>query len=232
MRRVEVSAEQQDLAEGLDRRVETYVAALLSFYAALVAALRGIGTEIQIDLALNAYVLAIKALNEDAIWETGRWAVSRAGLGENLNYFTQGNLRTAAVYELALRQIQDAKRAAADRAEVSGRSYKDELVDQVTSKTSANRLRKELDAEVTQAASSAIWNEGLQKIRYKLVVATIDSDTTDLCRRLHGTVWEWDKPVVDPVSGGQRMFPPFIGPDFEPQFHHCRSMIAPYTGRV
>lgn len=230
--RVEVPEDLQQIGNELDDRVEKYVAALLAYYASLLVAIRLASSEAVAEVAIQNFLSAVATINSDAIWDTARWSVARTGQGDLLGPLTQSGLRTDTVARMAARMVQDGRRRAAQRVEVSGRDYLQELGDNLITKSEANRLKKELDAEITQAASMAVWNEGRGIMRYKLVVGVVDKDQTALCRRLHGTIWEWGDPIIDPVSGGQRMFPPFIGPDFDPQYHHCRSVIVPYTRSV
>lgn len=160
----------------------------------------------------------------------------QAIMGIQANPATAGLLNRSlfAEQESLIRQLQQMVSRGTDRARsqavLSGRPLAQELSKLALSKQDAYNLRRVLDSAVVNAAQHSIWLSGIGSFRRKIVVGVRDKDQTPLCRRLDGTVWKWDEMIVDPVSGGRRMFPPFVGSDYDPTYHPCRSIAVPYFG--
>ena len=123
--------------------------------------------------------------------------------------------------------IEELTTKARQHAALSGAQGPQNYADIAISKSEAYNLQKALDASVLNSVGHEFWLQGLGRFEKKQVVAILDKDTTQLCRGLHGSIWDWTEPIVDKSSGGSRMFPPFIGSIFVPRFHKCRSIIVP-----
>lgn len=238
-----VAARISQRADDFDRRFQALV-------AALYVALRRSRSEQQSISILDEFIRDFSVLTAIAVNDTRIWAADllaafygrRERIRTDILAVLADNPATAALFDpdlfneqaLMVEQLRIAvsrgTRKATEQAAVSGRPVVQEMAKLALTRSEAYNLRRILDSAVVNAAQHSIWLEGAGVFEKKIVVAVLDKDTTALCRRLDGTVWEWQELIVDPVSGGRRMFPPFVGSDFDPTYHPCRSIAVPYFG--
>jgi hypothetical protein len=126
--------------------------------------------------------------------------------------------------------IEDGQASARMMSVFGGISYLSALIDSALGRAEAYNFRKVLDASATENVEEEIGSQGSGFFKKKIVIAMLDDRTTALCSRLDGTVWDWDEPIVDPATGASKMFSPFIGPQFTPAYHCCRTAVVPFTG--
>jgi hypothetical protein len=124
--------------------------------------------------------------------------------------------------------ITNGRAAAAITSALGGISLHDALAIQALGKADAYNYRKALEETALSTLQHEMWLQGQGNFGKKIVIAEIDDRTTALCGRLDGTVWNWNEMVVDPLTGGAKMFAPFVGPQFNPPWHPCRSIVVPY----
>jgi hypothetical protein len=96
-------------------------------------------------------------------------------------------------------------------------------------------LRKAVDAMMVRIVHETMYNAGSGVYQRKIAVAVLDKHTTRLCRnRMDGQIRAWDEPYVDPLTGAQWLYPPFIGGGLPPAeaFHFCRTVSVPYLGEA
>ncbi len=211
----------------------------------------------QINLALTVFLASVMSIIDDATLGSERWMFDQlasiygfniyktfALLPENIIQELIGTLRKirlpdSMAFSFAVREQQrlvsriraivaNGQAAAHITAALTGKSINQALREQAIGKADAYNFRKLLDAATVETLHQEMWLQGQEIFDRKIVVGIPDKDQTQLCQRLNGTVWGWNELIVDPVTGGQRMFPPFIGRPFNPSFHFCRSAIGPH----
>jgi len=126
--------------------------------------------------------------------------------------------------------IEDGQASARMLSVLGGISYLSALVDSALGRAEAYNFRKVLDASAMDNVEQEIETQGRGFFKKKIVIAMLDDRTTALCSRLDGTVWDWDEPIVDPATGAAKMSSPFIGPQFTPSYHCCRTAVVPFIG--
>lgn len=124
--------------------------------------------------------------------------------------------------------ITNGRAAAAITAALGGITLHEALASQALGKADAYNYRKALEESALSTLQHEMWLQGQGNFGKKIVLAEIDNRTTALCRRLDNTVWNWNEMIVDPLTGGSKMFAPFVGPQFDPPWHPCRSVVMPY----
>jgi hypothetical protein len=103
-------------------------------------------------------------------------------------------------------------------------------VDLTLTPRNIDSLRKATEFTASFSANQAVQAAGAGAFSRKRAVATLDKDTTNLCRlRMNGQVVPWAGYFVDPVSGSRWLHPPFIGGNLSKTelFHKCRTVIVP-----
>ncbi len=212
--------------------------------------------ESKIILALSLFLASVTNLIDDATLGSERWMFDQlsaiygldryqtfASLPENITQGLIGTLRElqlpdSIAFPFAVQEQQrlvsrirtivaKGQSAARITAVLTGKSVNQALREQAIGKADAYNFRKLLDNATTTILHQELWLRGQRNFERKIVLGISDNDQTQLCQRLNRTVWGWNELITDPVSGGQRMFPPFTGEPFDPRFHLCRTVIVP-----
>jgi hypothetical protein len=229
----------RERASRIARAVSDKADALLSDYDAAVLRLRlalgearGQDSDTLLQLAILAFLAALQALTQD---EAAALAtVYGQQLAELNPVFALPPVIDAAehrvIYSQAARIISERRERIAAQAQQTGLSVSHLAPDMLFPPSDANSVRKALDSANLRAAQAWGYIAGTGNGLRKLAVPTIDNRTTDLCR--NRMAWQeraWEEYFVDPLTGAQWLYPPFVGGGLPPaeSFHYCRTIAVP-----